>query len=371
MVPADAALPPSLAAMTFRAPHVSRTTYTGGGAYQEHTYDAAGRLTRVDDSQAGVTTHRAYTFDNNANRTSLTTTLDDVDGGAPTVTTVNSTYDSADRLIVPGTVYDAFGRTTAQAGGAQNAYYTNDLVRQITANSQRTTWILDAAGRLASWKTEEQAEDGTWGAATTETNHYGSDGDSPDWTTEDNGTISRSLQDLAGNLIATTSASGDVVLQLANMHGDIATQIPLVDNTTPVINIYDEYGAPLPGTDPTRYGWLGGKQRSTETPNGVTLMGVRLYDPSTGRFLSVDPIPGGNANAYEYCNGDPLNRYDLDGKWSFNWRPPWNRDHWSPFGYHWHVPGYCLVILIVLLRVVIDEFLHAGLDESDLGEDLV
>jgi RHS repeat-associated protein len=43
-------------------------------------------------------------------------------------------------------------------------------------------------------------------------------------------------------------------------------------------------------------------------------MGVRLYDPSTGRFLQTDPVPGGNANAYEYCNADPLNRYDLDGK---------------------------------------------------------
>jgi len=47
-------------------------------------------------------------------------------------------------------------------------------------------------------------------------------------------------------------------------------------------------------------------------------MGVRLYDPSTGRFLQTDPVPGGNANAYEYCNADPLNRYDLDGKW--HWR---------------------------------------------------
>jgi RHS repeat-associated protein len=119
---------------------------------------------------------------------------------------------------------------------------------------------------------------------------------------------------------ASGSASGDVVLQLSNLHGDIATQIPLVDSTTPVVNSYDEYGNLLPGTDPARYGWLGGKQRSTETPSGATLMGVRLYAPTTGRFLSVDPIPGGNANAYDYVNGDPLNRYDLDGKWGFHWR---------------------------------------------------
>ncbi|MCX4862252.1 hypothetical protein OG426_09375 [Streptomyces canus] len=209
--------------------------YTGGGAYQQYTYDAAGRLKRVDDSQSGVTTHRAYGFDDNTNRTSLTTTIDDLDGGTPTTNTTNSTYDSADRLIASGTVYDAYGRTTAQVGGAQNAYYSNDLVRQITANNKRMTWNLDATGRLASWTSEKQAEDGTWGTDTTKTNHYGSDSDSPDWTAASNSTISRSLEDLAGNLIATTSASGDVVLQLADLHGDITTQIPLVDSSAAVL----------------------------------------------------------------------------------------------------------------------------------------
>ncbi|MFI8521551.1 DNRLRE domain-containing protein [Streptomyces sp. NPDC085481] len=299
---------------------VTRTVYTGGGTFHQYTYDAAGRLTKADDSVAGVTTHRAYTFDDNTNRTARTTTVDDVDGGAPTTNTVNYAYDSADRLIAAGTVYDAFGRTTAQADGTQTGYYANDLARQITANGKRTTWNLDASSRLASWTTEEQAEDGTWGAPVTRTNHYGGDSDNPDWTTDTNG-ISRCVEDLTGNLVATTGATGDAVLQLSNLHGDIGTRIPLADGSTPVVNTYDEYGNPLPGTDPARYGWLGGKQRSAETPNGVILMGVRLYDPRTGRFLSVDPVFGGGANAYAYP-GDPINQFDLDGKrwtWKF-WR---------------------------------------------------
>ncbi|MFF8974309.1 DNRLRE domain-containing protein [Streptomyces sp. NPDC014995] len=292
---------------------VSRTVYTGGGAYQEYTYDAAGRLTRTDDYQAGVTTHRAYGFDDNTNRTSLTTTVDDVDGGAPDVKTVGSTYDSADRLVSAGTVYDAFGRTTAQAGGAQNAYYANDMVRQITADGGRTTWNLDPEGRLASSTTEDQAEDGTWHTTGTKRDHFGDGGDNPDWTDEGNNKISRTLEDLAGNLIATTGAASGTVLQLANIHGDITTQIPLVDATTPVVNNYDEYGNLLPGSDPVRYGWLGGQQRSTETPSRVTLMGVRLYDPRAGRFLSVDSVYGGNENSYVYP-ADPVNQLDLTGR---------------------------------------------------------
>ncbi|KOX37910.1 hypothetical protein ADL06_02115 [Streptomyces sp. NRRL F-6491] len=44
-------------------------------------------------------------------------------------------------------------------------------------------------------------------------------------------------------------------------------------------------------------------------------MGVRLYNPASGRFLSVDPVYGRNANAY--CYGRPTNHYDLDGKWAW------------------------------------------------------
>jgi RHS repeat-associated protein len=44
------------------------------------------------------------------------------------------------------------------------------------------------------------------------------------------------------------------------------------------------------------------------------LMGVRLYSPTLGRFLSTDPVYGGSCNPYEYTCADPINSYDLDGK---------------------------------------------------------
>ncbi|MEU6935005.1 RHS repeat-associated core domain-containing protein [Streptomyces sp. NPDC046374] len=47
-------------------------------------------------------------------------------------------------------------------------------------------------------------------------------------------------------------------------------------------------------------------------------MGVRLYAPNAGRFLSVDPVYGGNANSYEYAHADPVNNFDLDGRRCWN-----------------------------------------------------
>lgn len=83
----------------------------------------------------------------------------------------------------------------------------------------------------------------------------------------------------------------------------------------------DEFGAPstdTPAASSVRYGWLGGKQRSSESLGDTILMGARAYDTTSGRFLQVDPEPGGNATAYDYCSGDPINCTDLDGRWS--WR---------------------------------------------------
>ncbi|MGY4742873.1 DNRLRE domain-containing protein [Streptomyces sp. ATMOS53] len=288
-----------------------------------YSYDAAGRLARADGVDPdGSCTRRDYAFDNNTNRTALAVATSDV-GAACTstgATTTSYAYDSADRLVTSGTVYDAFGRTTTQASGATIGYYVNDLVHQQTSDASRQTWSLDAAGRLASWTTETQSS-GTWSQTGSKTNHYGADGDSPDWIQEAVGTLTRSVQSIGGDLGAVTSSTGDIVLQLTNIHGDVTVQLPLDTTQAPVALAYDEYGNPEGDATAARYGWLGGKQRSSETATGATLMGVRLYDPTTGRFLSIDPVYRGGDNHYGYP-GDPISQFDLDGKrWSWKfWR---------------------------------------------------
>ena len=123
---------------------------------------------------------------------------------------------------------------------------------------------------------------------------------------------------------------GAATLSLADPHGDVVTTFAIDaggPSTTPVaINgwaSYDEYGNPASAaaTDqvdgPLGYGWLGAKQRSTTAETaGLTLMGVRLYNPVRGLFTSIDPVPGGNSTAYTYPQ-DPINAFDLDGKWGW------------------------------------------------------
>ncbi|MFE6488114.1 hypothetical protein ACFVGN_34985 [Streptomyces sp. NPDC057757] len=52
-------------------------------------------------------------------------------------TTTTHTYDSADRLMAGGHVYDAFGRATSSPDHGTVHYYTNDLVDQQTTSAQR------------------------------------------------------------------------------------------------------------------------------------------------------------------------------------------------------------------------------------------
>lgn len=43
-------------------------------------------------------------------------------------------------------------------------------------------------------------------------------------------------------------------------------------------------------------------------------MGARVYAPTVGRFLEVDPVSGGSATAYDYASADPINMTDLFGQ---------------------------------------------------------
>ena len=104
---------------------------------------------------------------------------------------------------------------------------------------------------------------------------------------------------------------------------------------------YDPWGAEYPGAttinnasgnaDLGAYG-SHGKLEEHATTKPLVLTAARPFSPTHGRFLSVDPVEGGCANAYVYVYGDPVNTSDLTGK---SW---WNPFSWTACGVA-KVPG--------------------------------
>lgn len=338
-----------LAVENIHGQQVDHTMMPGG--HRTYGYDATGRLTSTVQLDASQCTVRAYRFDANSNRTGYSSVTSaattDANGdltACPTATTPSATvsFDTGDRITSAGYVYDAFGRTTRlPLAGEQIArvtYHANDLVATQTtyggdadadANSgagqnptNTSTYTLDVTGERIATRTTQGTDVDTGAPVTrTKTLRYASGGDSPDWTDEGDGTTTRNIVGPSGDLAATAvidqsgAAADALVWQISDLHGDIAATLPAADTAPLQISRPDEYGVTT-GEDSPRYGWLGAKQRAGDTPGGLLLMGVRLYNPNTGRFLSTDPVYGGNANTYTYPT-DPVNAYDLDGKWGW------------------------------------------------------
>ncbi|MGW5667690.1 DNRLRE domain-containing protein [Micromonospora sp. NPDC003776] len=290
---------------------------------QHYGYDAAGRLTAVNDIVGGQCTTRTYSFDPASNRRSRTSYDPTSDGSCQATTSSASqswTYDSADRVNTTGYGYDALGRITSlpavdtadPAGGAvTTTYHVTDLVDTITQGSRTTDYTLDVNGeRVRSWT------DNASGTAVQSTHHYDGDDDSPAWTQESATRCTRDVAGLEGLVATWDSDSGTLDWQVTNLHGDVVGTIHDADQGLSSTGESTEFGTPrdTTGIGKQRYGWLGGKQRASDTPSGITLMGVRLYNSATGRFLQVDPVYGGSCNRYDYSCQDPLNKFDLDGR---------------------------------------------------------
>ena len=116
------------------------------------------------------------------------------------------------------------------------------------------------------------------------------------------GTTTGVINDQFGNGVATVTGTG--------------SSASVTWNTTRV----GAYG-PLPGvqaqtlTDVTQLAAATAWRSHRIDPTGFYWLGARYYQPTSGRFLSADPMgQAASPSLYDFCNGDPVNFFDPTGR---------------------------------------------------------
>jgi len=260
------------------------TSQTVNGVTTNYGYDLAGQLTSEVRSGYNV----AYTYDANGNRLSKT-----VNGVAESYT-----YDLADKMLTAGAksyTYDAAGRTVGINAPGGTTTLTYDYESRVTAISgpgiyeTHTYNGLDTrVGTVQGGVSRTFVRDGSY-----VTDPVLRDGQA---------TYTPGVSERRGG-VSTWSHSG-----LKNADAQ-TTSVGAIAAT----RVYDAFGAELSATGTWKgpFGYAGGFGYQ-EDSSGLKLLGHRYYDPTTGRFLSRDPIKDGR-NWYVYCDSSPLAFVDENG----------------------------------------------------------
>ncbi|MGW1557705.1 polymorphic toxin-type HINT domain-containing protein [Streptomyces sp. NPDC002144] len=220
--------------------------------------------------------------------------------------------------------------TTGPNGVAQDTYTYDDAgnaqTRTISGDKQTFTW--DAEGHL----TQATKPDGSGGTKTT-SYVYDADGNRLITRTDTDTTLylgstqitlakgattpkATRYYDLGGGNQAIRTDDNNLSFLIGDHHGTSELAINSTDLTlqqrrsTP----FGAARGKAPTSWPGDKGFVGGTQ---DAGTGLTHLGARDYDPSTGRFLSADPVLDASdpqqINGYSYSDNSPVTRSDPTG----------------------------------------------------------
>jgi DNA-binding beta-propeller fold protein YncE len=264
---------------------------------ENYAYDNTGQLLETQETPAGkgcVT--RLYAYDEESNRTSLTTREPGTEGKCATEggTVERHTYDEANRLTDEKVTYEPFGNITkvpaSDAGGHEltSTYYVDGQVASQEQNKQLIGYKYDPAGRT----TEAASENTETKAKTTLISHYAGTGGALTWTSEGTEKWTRNIPGIDGSLSAIQESSGAIALELHDLQGDIVGKASVSETETKLLSTYNstEFGVPTT-TNPPKYSWLGADGVASElTATGVSTQNGSSYVPEIGRPLQTGPI---------------------------------------------------------------------------------
>lgn len=225
---------------------------------ENYSYDTAGRLTQTQETPAGKgCTTRIYAYNEDSNRTSLTTREPGSEGKCATEggSTERHIYDSADRLDDEGSTYETFGNATSlpanDAGGHEltSEYYVDGQVALQKQNGETLKYYYDPAGR-----TMETVSEGT--SAAKVLSHYAGSGEAIAWVNEGSEKWTRNVPGIDGTLAAIQKSGTAPVLQLHDLQGNIVATAALSETETKLLSTTTApnlgYRSPVPPHQSTR-----------------------------------------------------------------------------------------------------------------------
>lgn len=280
------------------------------GAVKNYNYDVLHRLIaeRVTDLVANPLFENDYSYDAVGNRL---TKVSAIGAGAPVTNTY--TYNTADQLVTENGItytYDLNGNLASKTdGGGLTTYqydFDNRLARMVEPSAAVTVYRYDADGN----RVEKQDVAGTLR-----------------YLVDTNRGLAQVLAEYApaGALSASYVYADDLISmtrggQTAYYHFDGSSSTRLLTDLAGAVT--DTYQFDAFGTLTTRTGTTDNPFLFTgqqlDANSGFYYMRARLYQPSTGRFLSLDPHAASSADPrslhrYVYGFNDPVNHTDPSG----------------------------------------------------------
>ncbi|WP_371579310.1 polymorphic toxin-type HINT domain-containing protein [Streptomyces sp. NBC_01314] len=345
------------------ASRVDRQDIAGVDQHNTYSYDEAGNVLSVSDTSRSGTDNQCFTYDHLGRMTEAwaqsttgcvaTPSTGSVGGPAPYWTSY--TYDKVGNRLT-----ETKHATASGASDTKRSYHypdagavrphavtsvdntegtvkstdtfgydeTGNTHTRLLANGTSQTLDWDAEGHLA--KVTEPVEGGSdkvseylydaegnrlIGRTPTETTLYLG---ATEITLAKGATAAKGTRyfDVGGGHMAVQSNDGTISFTLADHHG--TAQLSVNATTQALAQRRTLPFGELRGTEPNNWpgtkGFVGG---TTDTASGLTHLGAREYDPTIGRFLSVDPVftatDPQQMHGYAYANNNPLTHSDPAG----------------------------------------------------------